>query len=164
MFIFLLLQGQGMARRRKARKTRTRRTRSFNVLNAAEMYLQTNVLTQGFAGVNPITFVTGQEYSTTYTPGMAPGGKGGITSGGFSYRPGAISVTIPELLGVGSANVGDGIDMLVRNGKDNWLNMIVGTVGVKAGFAIAKKITSKQRSFINNQVMKPLGLKSMVRV
>jgi len=82
----------------------------------------------------------------------------------MSYRPGAVSVTIPELLGVGSANVGQGIDMLVRNGKDNWLNMIVGTVGVKAGFAIAKKITSKQRSFINNQVMKPLGLKSMVRV
>ena len=152
-----------MARRRMKRKTRTRRTRSFNVLNAAEMYLQTNVLTQGFAGVNPITFVTGQEY-----------GQIGYTSGsvsqrpqaqmGMSYRPGAISVTIPELLGVGSANVGDGIDMLVRNGKDNWLNMIIGSVGIKAGFSIAKKITSKQRSFINNQVMKPLGLKSMVRV
>lgn len=152
-----------MARRKMKRKTRTRRTRSFNVLNAAEMYLQTNVLTQGFAGVNPITFVTGQEYGQI---GYTSGGVGQRPQAqmGMSYRPGAISVTIPELLGVGSANVGDGIDMLVRNGKDNWLNMIIGSVGIKAGFSIAKKITSKQRSFINNQVMKPLGLKSMVRV
>ena len=153
-----------MARRRTKRKTRTRRTRSFNVLNAAEMYLQTNVLTQGFAGVNPITFVTGQEYGQIgYTAGTAPGQRPSPQYG-MSYRPGAISVTIPELLGVGSANVGDGIDMLVRNGKDNWLNMITSSVGIKVGFSIAKKITSKQRSFINNQVMKPLGLKSMVRV
>ena len=159
-----------MARRKMKRKTRTRRTRAFNVLNAAEMYLQTNVLTQGFAGVNPISFLTGQELgevsSTIYGTNQKTGMRTGYTttSTALGYFPGAVSVTLPELFGIGAANVGDGINQLVQNGKSNWLSMIVGTVGVKAGFSIAKKITSKQRSFLNNQVMKPLGLKSMVRV
>jgi len=139
-------------------------------MNAAEMYLQTNVLTQGFAGVNPISFITGQEMGQTTSTMYGTNQKTGqpfsyaVQSSALGYYPGAVSVTIPELLGVGAANVGDGINTLVENGKANWLNMFVGTIGVRAGFAVAKKITSKQRSFINNQVMKPLGLKSMVRV
>jgi len=159
-----------MARRRTRRKTRSRRTRGINLLNAAEMYLQTNVLTQGFAGVNPISFITGQEMGQTSSMMSGTNQKTGqpfsyaVQSSALGYYPGAISVTIPELLGVGAANVGDGINTLVNNGKANWLNMMIGTIGVRAGFAVAKKITSKQRSFINNQVMKPLGLKSMVRV
>jgi len=162
-FINRLFFGWFMARRRTRKKPTRRRTRSFNVLNAAEMYLQTNVLTQGFAGVNPIEFVTGQEYGITGASSNPMGGKP-TAKYGFAYRPQNISVTIPEIMGMGSANLGDGISALVENGKSNWLNMLIGTVGVKAGFAVAKKITSKQRSFINNQVMKPLGLKSMVRV
>lgn len=152
-----------MARRKSRKQRRTRRTRAFNVLNAAEMYLQTNVLTQGFAGVNPIEFVTGQEYTVTGAQTNPMGGKP-TAKYGFAYMPQLNSVTLPEIIGIGNANVGDGISQLVENGKANWLNMMIGTVGVRAGFAIAKKITSRQRSFINNQVMKPLGLKSMVRV
>ena len=151
-----------MARRRTRRKPARRRRKSgINLLNAAEMYVSTAVLTQNFAGTNPLSFLTGVEYGQT---GITGGVKGGRPVMGYAYTPGNASVTIPELLGVGSANLGGGIDTIVENFKANWVNATVQTIGVKVGFTIAKKITSKQRSFMNNKILKPLQLESMVRV
>ena len=152
-----------MARRRTRRKpARRRRSKAINLLNAAEMYVSTSVLTQNFAGTNPLSFLTGVEYGQT---GMTGGVKGGRPVMGYAYMPNNASVTIPELLGVGSsATLGGGLDTIVENFKANWVNATVQTIGVKVGFTIAKKITSKQRSFMNNKILKPLQLESMVRV
>jgi hypothetical protein len=158
-----------MARRRTRRKTTRRRSRSgFNIVNAAELYLSTDVLTRNFMGTNPIGFFTGQEYGITgQTP--APGGMQGSrpqATYGYGYRPGATSVTLPELLGVGSAPMGgvNAIQQIQRNFKANAIPAFIQYAGVKIGFKVGKKLLSKQRSFINNQVLKPLGMKSTVVV
>ena len=170
-----------MARRRNSRKktTRRRKKRGINLVNTAELYMQTAVLTQGLGNCNPLTFLTGLEYGSTQYGGA---GKTGTSVSGLGYFPSAQSVTIPELLGLDkSASVytqsgvsmasqgavvpfGQGIQTLKDNARANAVQMMVQSIGVRAGFAIGKKIFSKQRNFINNKVLEPLQLKSMVVV
>lgn len=152
-----------MARRRAKPRRRTQK-RGFNLVNAAEMYLSTAVLTQNFAGTNPLTFLTGIEYTQTgfnpAQPGQRPTAKFG-----YMYVPGANSVTLPEMLGVGaSATLGQGTDVIRQNFEQNWVNAAMQSIGVKVGFTVGKKLLSKQRSFINNKILKPLNLKSTVVV
>jgi len=157
-----------MARKRGRAKTRTRRrSRGFNVINAAELYLTTDVLTRNFMGTNPIGFFTGQEYGQIGTTGGTAGVSRPQSVMGYGYRPGATSVTLPELLGFGTnVAVGgvNGLDQITRNFRANAIPAIVQYAGVKIGFKVGKKLLSKQRSFINNQVLKPLGMKSTVVV
>ena len=157
-----------MARRKARRKSPTRRrSRRFNIMNAAELYLSTDVLTRNFAGTNPIGFFTGMEYGQTGTTGGNPiSGKGATATFGYGYIPGAMSITLPELLGFGSAPIGgvNGGQTLANNFKANAVNAAIQYAGVKIGFKVASKLLSKQRSFINNQVIPLVGMKSMVRV
>ncbi len=152
-----------MARRRSKPKRRTQK-RGFNLVNAAEMYLSTAVLTQNFAGTNPLTFLTGVEYGITgYTAGQP--GQRPQAQMGFAYNAGLPSVTLPEMLGIGSsATLGQGTDIVRRNIERNWVNAAMQSIGIKVGFTVGKKILSKQRSFINNKILKPLNLKSTVVV
>ena len=152
-----------MARRRMRRKTQRRRSKSgFNLVNALELYVQTDVITRNVMGTNPFTALTGMESMTqkqTDGRGMV---TGYITTSG--YNPSGASVTLPELAGLGSATVGQGIDTIKANFQANLFPMLIQSIGVRAGFAIGKKLMSKQRSFINNKMLKPLGLKSVVTV
>ena len=161
-----------MARRKSRKKTRQRRSkRGFNIVNALELYVQTDVITRNVMGTNPFTALTGME---SYTSG---GGKGfGSTpvTTQIGYYPQGSSVTLPELLGmdkmtsIGTVNrsvsVGQGLDTMKANFQANLFPMLIQSIGVRAGFAIGKKLMSKQRSFINNKVLKPIGLKSVVTV
>ena len=117
-------------------------------------------------GTNPIGFFTGQEYGQIGTTGGQAGVSRPTAVMGYGYRPGATSVTLPELLGFGSAPVGgvNGLDQITRNFKANAIPAAIQYAGVKIGFKVGKKLLSKQRSFINNQVLKPLGMKSTVVV
>ena len=135
-------------------------------MNAAELYLTTDVLTRNFMGTNPIGFFTGQEYGQIGTTGGQAGVSRPVAVMGYGYRPGATSVTLPELLGIGSAPMGgvNGLDQITRNFKANAIPAMVQYAGVKIGFKVGKKLLSKQRSFINNQILKPLGMKSTVVV
>lgn len=156
-----------MARRKSRAKRRTRRSRGFNVVNAAELYLTTDVLTRNFMGTNPIGFFTGQEYGQIGTTGGQAGVSRPVAVMGYGYRPGATSVTLPELLGFGTnVAVGgvNGLDQITRNFKANAIPAMVQYAGVKIGFKVGKKLLSRQRSFINNQILKPLGMKSTVVV
>lgn len=155
-----------MARRSRAKTRTRRRSRGFNVVNAAELYLTTDVLTRNFMGTNPIGFFTGQEYGQIGTTGGQAGISRPVAVMGYGYRPGATSVTLPELLGFGSAPVGgvNGLDQITRNFKANAIPAAIQYAGVKIGFKVGKKLLSKQRSFINNQILKPLGMKSTVVV
>jgi len=155
-----------MARRKSRAKRRTRRSRGFNVVNAAELYLTTDVLTRNFMGTNPIGFFTGQEYGQIGTTGGSSVSRP-VAVMGYGYRPGATSVTLPELLGFGTnVAVGgvNGLDQITRNFKANAIPAMVQYAGVKIGFKVGKKLLSRQRSFINNQILKPLGMKSTVVV
>tara|TARA_B100000459_G_scaffold10861_1_gene5909 strand:- start:333 stop:794 length:462 start_codon:yes stop_codon:yes gene_type:complete len=153
-----------MARRRMKRKTPRRRNKSFNIVNAAELYLTTDVLTRNFAGTNPLGFFTGQEYGTT---GYTSGGVGRPQAQmGFTYSPGGTSITLPELLGFGSAPIG-GVntgEQLKRNVKNNLIPAIMQYAGVKIGFTVGKKLLSQQRSMINNKILPLVGMKQVVRV
>ena len=168
-----------MARRKSRRKpTKRRQKRGINLVNTAELYMQTAVLTQGLGNCNPLTFLTGLEMgSTTYGSGRA-----GAVVDSLGYYPSAQSVTIPELLGLDKmagthtsqgityasqgaiVPFGQGVQTLKDNARANAVQMMVQSIGVRAGFAIGKRIFSRQRSFINNKVLKPLNLKSMVVV
>ena len=155
--------------RRKSRKSkpRTRRNRAFNIANAAELYLTTDVLTRNFMGTSPLGFFTGQEYGATgYTAGNALGGKGGTTTYGYGYRPGATSITLPELLGFGSAPIGgvNGAKQITDNFKANAIPAVMQYAGVKIGFTIGRRLLSKQRSMINNKILPLVGMKQLVRV
>ena len=151
-----------MARRRNSRKPRRRRSTGLNLLNAAEMYVTTSIMTEQFAGVNPLAFLTGQEYGHTGSTTTAVGRP--TATYGYRYNPSGQSVTLPEILGVGNANFGDGLNTIKDNFKANWVSASTALIATKIGFKIAKKITSKQRSFINNKILQPLQLKQMVTV
>ena len=163
-----------MARRRIRRKTRQRRTkRGFNIVNALELYVQTDVITRNVMGTNPFTALTGMESYTTGGGKTARGQYIAPTSS-FGYYPQGSSVTLPELLGFDkmtsagtvnrSVDIGQGLDTMKANFQANLFPMLIQSIGVRAGFAIGKKLMSKQRSFINNKVLKPIGLKSVVTV
>ena len=118
-------------------------------------------------GTNPIGFFTGQEYTAI---GMNPAqpGQRPTTKYGYAYVPNATSVTLPELLGFdafgASVPAGQGLSTITANVKANAIPALVQYAGIKIGFKVGKKLLSKQRSFINNQILKPLGMKSTVVV
>ena len=164
-----------MARRKSRRKTQRRRSskRGFNLVNALELYVQTDVITRNVMGTNPFTALTGMESFTT-GGGKTASGQYIAPTSSFGYYPQGASVTLPELLGMDkmtsagtvnrSVSVGQGLDTIKANFQANLFPMIIQSIGVRAGFAIGKKLMSKQRSFINNKVLKPIGLKSVVTV
>ena len=168
-----------MARRRMKRKTRRRSKSGFNIVNALELYAQTAVITKNVMNTNPFTALTGMESIQGTKTMTGTNQKTGqpfsyqVQTTSFGYNPRGPSVTLPELLGLdkrtqGVTNYevefGQGLDVMKENFQANLFPMIVQSIGVRAGFAIGKKLMSKQRSFINNKVLKPIGLKSVVTV
>ena len=160
-----------MARRRNGkRKTRRRSKSGFNLVNALELYVQTDVITRNVMGTNPFTALTGMESIQGSKTMSGTNQKTGqpfsyqVATSSYGYNPSAASVTLPELAGLGSATVGQGIDTIKANFQANLFPMLIQSIGVRAGFAIGKKLMSKQRSFINNKILQPLQLKSVVTV
>ena len=151
-----------MARRKKATRRRTQK-RGINLVNAAEAYLQTAIFTKNFAGTNPLTFLTGQEMGEIRTGQFNSFGRENIRSG-LGYFPNASSVTLPEMLGFGTATLGQGVKTIQANFMANALPAAMQSIGLKIGFTVGKKLTSKYRSMINNKVLKPLNLKSVAVV
>lgn len=155
-----------MARRKKSKRTR-RQKRGINLVDALETYIQASIATTNFAGTTPFSFVTGQEFGQigTTKPSGSMAGSRPQAQMGFAYMPGAMSVTIPELLGVGAnTSFGSGTDMLKRNFQANWSNALVQSLITKVSFTVGKKLSSKLRSKINNKVLKPMNLKSVAVV
>ena len=160
--------------RRRTRKTRRRRSTGVNLLNAAELYVQTSILTQGMFNANVLQFNTGK------TPQVGPGTVGVV---GNAYKPSSTDsvITLPELLGmdpqsttlVGSSGYRLGIKgssfaadpsaalaTISANVRMNAGQMIIQTVGTRAAFAVAKKLTTKQRSMMNKG-FKAIGLREV---
>ena len=161
-----------MARRRTSRK-KTRRTskRGFNILNAAELYLQTGIYTTSLFAATPIQFLTGR------TTGMGTKMQSGRPTDVWQsnqYRPSfdGTTITLPELFGVDGpmSTVAFGTnDALMPQIQTNLAayggipKVVVQSVLLKAGFTIGKKMMSKQRNILNKGI-KVMGLKGTVSV
>ena len=160
--------------KRKGRKTRRRRSAGVNLLNAAELYVQTSILTQGMFNANVVQFITGK------TPVIGPGTTGNL---GNAYNPSNTDsvITLPELLGMDpkgttlqgptgyrmslkggsfAADPSAALATISANVRMNAGQMIVQTIGTRAAFAIAKKLTTKQRGMVNKG-FKVIGLREV---
>lgn len=161
-----------MARRngRKTTRTTRRRKKSVNLLNAAELYVQSSILTQGMFNASPLQFITGR---TAVHAGVHP-------VGAPSYFPRTTDsiITLPELIGLDpTMQSGSGSSMklskksftadpsaalatITANARANAGQMIMQTVGTRAFFAILKRATGKQRRMLNDG-FKMVGLKEV---
>lgn len=157
-----------MARRRTSRK-KTRRTskRGFNIVNAAELYLQTSIYTGALFAATPLQFLTGR------TTGMGAVNQDMVWQTN-QYRPSfdGTTITLPELVGI------DGPQSTVAFGTNDALmpqiqtnlatygglpKVVIQSVLLKAGFTVGKKMLSKQRNILNKGI-KVMGLKGTVSV
>ncbi len=137
--------------KRKSRKSRAprRRTSSISLVNTAELFVTTNILTQGLFNSNLVQFVTGKHDNN----------MSGVTP---FYNPSMTDsvITLPELFGVDGkdsrgnrsavfADPSRALATITANAKANAVPMIMQTVGAKVFFTVLKRGTRKQRSFIN---------------
>lgn len=166
-----------MARRKSRSKPTRRRTPSFNVVNAAQTYLQTAIITRAAFNTNPLEFVTGQQFmpgSTTterVTVGNLSYNQTRTTADSFGYNPigNGTALTLPELMGFdkGSETVAfgsGGMEAIKANIALNGglLTPVFQTIGLNAGFAIGKKLLRSQRTLLNRGA-KMAGFGSMVK-
>ena len=150
-------KGQFMARKRRrtrapARRTTTRRRSKpkVNLLNVAQSTLVANAILAGATGNGIVGFLTdtkggGSSFTLTareMVDYFVGGGKGGI------YAPSAMKAGIdatPQAV-------------MLRNIKENWLNMTIASIGIPAGFHIAKKVLRKPLLSPMNKAIKMTGL------
>jgi hypothetical protein len=147
--------------RRKSKRSPRRKFTGLAVLPAIEALVQTSIWTQATMGVNPIEFFTG--FTTT----------DGVTSF-VPGRDGGQRITLPELLGAGPGGVGGHFGSYAKDLPDAIMKNMGGiggavktglySAGVGIGFRLVSKMTRKARSGLNRQILKPLGVSSMVRL
>ena len=140
-----------MPPRRRGNRTRRRRQfRGLNLWNATESLVQANIITQNFFGTDPLAFLVGK------------------TSSGYGNRSFAVSnvgkvqIGIGELIGLtdqGEANRAAALNYF----KANWLKASGQIITTRVGFMVAKKLTRKMRSQVNNGI-KMVGLQNEVKV
>jgi len=167
--------------RRKSRKTPTRRrSRGFNLVDATQTYLQTAIVTRSAFNTNPIEFVTGMQSigATTRVESVEFGSTGHFydqtvtipSQRGYLPIANGTALTLPELLGFDNA-AGDAVPFgsggmqairanIALNG--GLIKPLMQTVGLNVGFAVGKRLFSKQRALLNKGA-KMSGLASMVR-
>lgn len=169
-----------MARRRNTRKRTTRRrSTSLNIVNVAQTYLQTQIVTQAAFNVNPIEFVTGQQTLDRTT------GKRDATTGVVSYSTSQVTgyqplmngsaITLPELFGVDRSGLsvsaggywagGSPMEAIKNNIMLNggYFKPIYQTAILNASFAVGKRVFSKQLGLVRKG-LKLGGLSGMVKV
>tara|TARA_R110001592_G_scaffold187263_1_gene431983 strand:+ start:59 stop:613 length:555 start_codon:yes stop_codon:yes gene_type:complete len=184
-----------MARKsRKGGKATPKRSNSkgaINILNVAQTYLQTNIITQSLFRTNPLEFFSGQQgYDLTkrvYTQNTGLGGKPGasgsydVTTREMGYIPymNGTAITLPELFGMntstmeisagGSSGAADPSQSTLGAVRENldlyggMLRPIVQTVVLNAGFTVGKKLMRRQLG-IARKGLKMTGLNKVVKV
>jgi len=147
--------------RRKSKRSPRRKFTGLAVLPALEAYVQTSIWTEAALNVNPIEFFTGVT----------------MTGGKMQFRPGSDGgdvITLPELLGAGPGGVGGMFGSYAENlpeaisknigGIEGVIMTGLKSAGVGIGFRLVSKMTRKARSGLNRQILKPLGVSTMVRL
>jgi len=167
-----------MARRRTKAKAKRSRKPAFNLMNAAQTYLNTAIITRAAFRVTPIEFFTGTT-ADTVTENWKTNPSGGrylagtTTTSGYQPIANGTQLTLLEILGRDSPSGAvvpfGGHGVFMDNVKENiklnggLINPIIQTVGVNVGFAVAKKLLSKQRRVVNKG-LKMAGLRKDVMV
>ena len=79
---------------------------------------------------------------------------------------GSVRLTLPELLGVGSAKFGgnyaSGYDLqsvLMKNFKDNWAQIAMGVIFIPVAANVIQKVIRKPVILPANRMLKQVGLK-----
>ena len=150
--------------RRKSKRSPRRKFTGLAVLPALEAYAQTSIWTNAALQVSPIEFFTGV---------ISSGNPHASQSG---YNPGrdGSPITLPELLGAGPGGVGGSFGSYAANLPEAMAKNMGGiegvvmtglkSAGVGIGFRLINKMTRRARSGLNRQILKPLGVSSMVRL
>lgn len=169
-----------MARRKPRRTPARRRSTGVNVVNAAQTYLQTAIITRAAFNTNPIEFVTGFQYTpagtkVTSVPVGTTGYSYDVTTtvpASMGYNPigNGTALTLPELMGFDApdgtavAFGSGGMEAIKANIALNGglFKPVVNTILLNAGFAVGKKLLGKQRRLANKGA-KMAGLSSMIK-
>ena len=146
-----------MARQRKngrftkSTRRRTNRKPKTNLTNLAVSALVANSVTTGMFNANLMDFFTGN--------------RDGVWRAGSD---GSMRLTLPEILGVGSAPVGGAYSgnwslqtVLKRNLQDNWAQIAMGVIGIPIVAGIAMKVIRKPIILPANRMLKSIGLKDV---
>lgn len=169
-----------MARRRPSKKRTTRRRPKFNVLNAAQTYLQTAIITQAAFQVSPIEFVTGNQTLNRVKVNQYGQTTGVSTTTGYQPVGNGTAITLPELFGrdttLGTINAGGysiygngGLEAMTQAVRENirlnggYMKPIVQTAVLNIGFTVGKKVFRKQLSGVRKG-LKMAGLSKDVAV
>lgn len=162
-----------MARRKSTRRSSPRRSSTrgaVNVVDLAQTYLQTGIITRAAFGTNPIEFFTGQQTMS----GLRSTPQGGMESysvTGYFPNSNMSQLTLPELLGLdggqseGAVAFGSGgMDAIRSNIQANGgiMKPIVQTAVLNIGFAVGKKMFGKQRRLMN-KASKLSGMNRLVK-
>lgn len=160
--------------RRKSNRKKTSRSRSsgVNVVNLAQTYLQTSIITQAAFRANPIQFLTGSTtQTTTQKVGTNYGVSYDVTTTGYQPIADGTVLTLPELMGFdapdGTSVPFGGVDAMnaIRaNIKANggYAKPLIQTLLLNGGFSVGRKLFSRQRSLMN-KAAKMSGLNKMVK-
>ena len=103
-------------------------------------------------GTNPLTALTGIEYGQTGITGGQSGVSRPTAVYGYGYMPSKVdTVTVPEMLGFGTATAGQGLDVVKRNlmNSENVVRFATHTIGLRVGFTVLNRMLRKEKSYLN---------------
>jgi hypothetical protein len=149
------------------------------VMPALEAYVTANIATQNLFGGSPFQFLLGDLNSTSGTGALSQlmGPQPGVltlaemvkgeynvgTNPAGTAIVGPTSGTTGSTYGSIGTNFGTPIQIVTDNFKNNFGNIIVGSIGTTIGFRLANKVLSKpKRKF--NAMLKQVGLGSTVQM
>jgi len=157
-----------VARKKPAKRTR-RRKQAVNLVNAAEGLVQGSILTRWAFGTDLIPFL-GEGWLFDKTAG-----RPNFDSQAFGGAANSWNLSLAEIiqsmvpggqLGMSQAytDLGGVWPIIMRNLRTNAPKFVISSIVTNVGFRAVKRITQKQRSQINRNVFKPLGLAKEVKV
>ena len=133
-------------------KRRSRRDTAIKLLDVAEAYVYTGIVTKNVALTNPVNFVMGEgdisQAGSTYN--LSSYAAGTNTSDSWGIVP----VTIRDI----AKNPTLAFDAMAINIKHNGLKMIGQTILTRFGFKFFKKAMRQPKNMINRTIFKPLGM------
>ena len=149
------------------------------VMPALEAYVTANIATQNLFGGSPFQFLLGDLNTTSGTGALSQlmGPQPGVLTlaemvkGEYNIGTNALGTAIvgPTSGTTGSTygsigtHFGTPIQIVTDNFKNNFGNIIVGSIGTTIGFRLANKVLSKpKRKF--NAMLKQVGLGSTVQM
>ena len=128
--------------RRRAKSKRRRSPKQFSLLNAAEAYAYASILSAGVFGNSPWGFITDQS-------DIAPSADTSL----MAYT-GANSLSLTELVTHPDVAFGQ----MQSNVMSNYQAMAVASITTGVGFKLFKKLMRRPISYVNRNIMKPLGV------